>query len=198
MAHGTSDRCPGCRALISGGRAQGHSEECRIRVEGESRKTEEEKARLRAAASRVGDALTGRALKRVRFAEDQDDNNAEVPEPTSESASSNPPAKAAHTFSQSCTACASTCVCNHRVAGAVIADEWVQLCATGVWLRCVALAASLECSACGRFFFAFMTGDQCCVWKDHIHSQFFVFLIFFCRGCCFFAGWVLVHVWHLA
>ena len=32
MAHGTSDRCQGCRALVSGGRAQGHTEECRIRV----------------------------------------------------------------------------------------------------------------------------------------------------------------------
>ena len=40
MAHGTSDRCPGCRALSSGGRAQCHTEECRIRVEGEIRKTE--------------------------------------------------------------------------------------------------------------------------------------------------------------
>ena len=73
--HGTSDRCPGCRALISAGRAQGHTEECRIRVEGELRKTEEGKARLRAAASRVGDTLSGRALKRVRFAEDQDGGN---------------------------------------------------------------------------------------------------------------------------
>ena len=41
MAHGTSDRCPGCRASVSGGRVQGHTEECRIRVEGEIRKTEE-------------------------------------------------------------------------------------------------------------------------------------------------------------
>ena len=81
MAHGRSDRCRVCRALISGGRAQGHTEECRIRVEGELRKTEEGKARLRAAASRVGDTLTGRALKRVRFAENQDDNDAEVPDP---------------------------------------------------------------------------------------------------------------------
>ena len=46
MAHGTSDRCPGCGALVSGGRAQCHTEECRIRVEGEIRKTEEGKARL--------------------------------------------------------------------------------------------------------------------------------------------------------
>ena len=54
MAHGTSDRCPGCRALVSGGCAQSHNEECRIRVEGELRKTEEGKAHLRSAASRVG------------------------------------------------------------------------------------------------------------------------------------------------
>ena len=58
-AHGTSNRCPSCRALVSGGRAQGHTAECRIRVEGELRKTEEGKARLRAAASRVGDVPQG-------------------------------------------------------------------------------------------------------------------------------------------
>ena len=69
--------CPGCRALVSGGRAQGHTEECRIRVEGELRKTEEGKARLRAAASRVGDAPTGRALERVRSAESRVDDDAE-------------------------------------------------------------------------------------------------------------------------
>ena len=40
VAHGTSDRCPGCKALVSGGRAQSHTEERRIRVEGEIRKTE--------------------------------------------------------------------------------------------------------------------------------------------------------------
>ena len=95
VAHGTSDRCPGCRALDSGGRAQGQTEECRIRVEGEFRKTEDGKARLRAAASRVGDAPTGRALKRVRFAEGLDDDTAEMPEPMSESAPSNLPAEAA-------------------------------------------------------------------------------------------------------
>ena len=33
MAHGTSDRCPVCRALVSGGRVQDHTDECRIRVE---------------------------------------------------------------------------------------------------------------------------------------------------------------------
>ena len=38
LAHGTSDHCPGCRALVSGGR---------IRVAGELRKTEEGKIRLR-------------------------------------------------------------------------------------------------------------------------------------------------------
>ena len=95
MAHGTSDRCPGCRALISGGRAQGHTEECRIRVEGEIRKTEEGKASLRAAASRVEDAPTGRALKRVRFAGDRVEDDAEMPEPTPESAPSNLTAEAA-------------------------------------------------------------------------------------------------------
>ena len=62
--------------LVSGGRAQGHTEECRVRVEGELRKTEEGKARLRAAASRVGDAPTGRALKRVRFAADRVEDDA--------------------------------------------------------------------------------------------------------------------------
>ena len=56
MAHGTSDHCPGCRALVSGGRAQGRTEVCRTRIEGELRKTEEGKARLHAAATRVGDA----------------------------------------------------------------------------------------------------------------------------------------------
>ena len=71
-----------------------HTEECRIRVEGELSKTGGESP-LRAAASRVGDALAGRALKRVRFAEGRDDNNAEMPEPTSESAPSNLPAEAA-------------------------------------------------------------------------------------------------------
>ena len=63
MAHGTSDRCPGCRALVGGGRAQGHIEECRTRVEG---RTQEDrgggKPGLRAAASRVGDAPTGRTV----------------------------------------------------------------------------------------------------------------------------------------
>ena len=54
----------------------------------------------RAAASRVGDALTGRALKRVRFAEGRDDNNAEMPEPTSGSAPSNLPAEAASCSSE--------------------------------------------------------------------------------------------------
>ena len=99
MAHGTSDRCPGCRALISGGRAQGHTEECRIRVEGEVRKTEEREARLRAAASRVGDAPTGRALKRVRFAADRVEGDAERAEAMSASAPSSLPTEAATTNS---------------------------------------------------------------------------------------------------
>ena len=86
MAHGTSDRCPGSRALISGGRAQGHTKE-------------EGKARLRAAASRVGDAPTGRALKRVRFAADRVGDDAETPEATSASAPSSLPTEAATTNS---------------------------------------------------------------------------------------------------
>ena len=99
MAHGMSDHCPGCRALVSGGRAQGHTEECRIRVEGELRKTEDGKARLRAAASRVGDATTGRALKRVRFAADRVEDDTETPEGTSASAPSSLLAEAATTNS---------------------------------------------------------------------------------------------------
>ena len=90
LAHGTQGRCPGCRALVIGGRAQGHTEECRIRVERELRKTEEGKTRLRAAASRVGDALTGRALKRVRFAADRVEDDAETPEATSVSTIKSP------------------------------------------------------------------------------------------------------------
>ena len=97
MAHETSDRCPGCRASVSGGRAQGYTEECRIRVE--QRKTEEGKALLPAAASRVGDAPTGRALKRVRFAADEVENDAETPEATSASAPLSLPAEDATTNS---------------------------------------------------------------------------------------------------
>ena len=77
----------------------GHTEECRIRVEGELRKIEEGKARLRAAASRVGDAPTGRALKRVRFAADRVEGDAETPEATSASAPSSLPAEDATTNS---------------------------------------------------------------------------------------------------
>ena len=40
MAHGTLDNCLGCRAVVSGARAQSHTEECRIRVENELRKME--------------------------------------------------------------------------------------------------------------------------------------------------------------
>ena len=78
---------------------QGHTVESRIRVDRELRKTGEGKARLRAAAGRVGDAPTGRALKRVRFAENWDDDNAEMLEPTSESAPSKLPAEAASSSS---------------------------------------------------------------------------------------------------
>ena len=45
------------------------------------------------------DGPTGRALKKVRVVEKQDDNNAEVPETTSESAPSNLPAEAASSSS---------------------------------------------------------------------------------------------------
>ena len=62
-------------------------------VERELRKTEEGKARLLAAASQVGDAPTGRALKRGRFAADQNEDDAETPETTSASAPSSLPAE---------------------------------------------------------------------------------------------------------
>ena len=92
LAHGTSDHCPGCRALVSGGRAQGHTEDCRIRVEGERRKTKEESGRLPAAATRVGDAATRRELKRVPLAGDRVENSAQMPTgPQSVSASSTLP-----------------------------------------------------------------------------------------------------------
>ena len=81
IAHKTSDRCPGCRALVSGGRAQGHG-----------------KARLRTAASRIDDAPTGRALKRVRFATDRVEDDAETPGDTSTSAPSSLPAEDAATI----------------------------------------------------------------------------------------------------
>ena len=64
-----------------------------------SGKTEEGKARLRAAASRVGDAPTGRALKRVRFAADRVEDDTETPEATSASAPSSLPAEDATTNS---------------------------------------------------------------------------------------------------
>ena len=54
---------------------------------------------FRAAASRVGDAPTGRALKRVRFAADRVEDDAETPEATSASAPSSLPAEAATTNS---------------------------------------------------------------------------------------------------
>ena len=81
------------------GRAQGHTDECRIRVEGEIRKTEEEKACLRTAASRLGDAPMERALKRVRFAADRVEGVSEGPEATSASAPSSLPSEVAATNS---------------------------------------------------------------------------------------------------
>ena len=66
---------------------------------GRTRQTEEGEARLRAAASRVGDALTGRALKRVRFAAGRVEDDAETPEATSASAPSSLPDEDATTNS---------------------------------------------------------------------------------------------------
>ena len=71
LAHATPDHCPGCRALVSGGRAQGHTEEHGTRVKGQLKKTEVCKARLQAAAVRVADAPARRAARRIRFAGDQ-------------------------------------------------------------------------------------------------------------------------------
>ena len=73
----------------SGGRAQGHTERgisnsCRGR-------TREDRRR----ACRVGDAPTGRALKGVRFAVDRVEDDAQMLEPTPESAPSNFPTEAA-------------------------------------------------------------------------------------------------------
>ena len=67
-------------------------------VEFVSRETEEGKARLRA-ASRVGDAPTGRTLKRIRFAADRVEDDAETPVATSASASSSLSAEDATTNS---------------------------------------------------------------------------------------------------
>ena len=55
----------------------------------------EGKERLHVAAIRVGDAPTGRALKRVLFAADRVDDSAEIPKPVSVSASSTLPDEAA-------------------------------------------------------------------------------------------------------
>ena len=59
LAHGTSGHC---RALVSGGRAQEHTEECRFRVEGELKSA----FKLR---PRGSDAPVTRAAKKDRFAD---------------------------------------------------------------------------------------------------------------------------------
>ena len=87
----------------------------------------------------------------------------------------------------------STCVCNHRVAGAGIADEWVPLCATGVWLRCVALAGSIACiashfSALSRRVISVVSGRITFTAGFSLVSSVSVVE-------CFFAAWVLGHVW---
>ena len=46
MKHGLIEGCFGCRCFAEGKRAQGHSEGCRARLEAESAKTEEGRARL--------------------------------------------------------------------------------------------------------------------------------------------------------
>ena len=69
-------------------------------VSREIRNVEEGRARLRAAASRVGDAAQGeRALKRVRIAEDRVVGSAEILEPTPAPASSTLSAEAASSSS---------------------------------------------------------------------------------------------------
>ena len=102
LEHGTSDHCAGCRALVSGGRSQGHTEGCGIRVDGKLRKTGEGRIRLKAAATRVGDVPVVCAAKRVRFTSDQVDGGAGVStdhETGSQSASTSPGVSAIHACS---------------------------------------------------------------------------------------------------
>ena len=67
IKHGTSPHCPGCRALTRGGRAQAHSEACRVRLEGELEKSERGRARLAAAATRSAHEPERRAAKKARL-----------------------------------------------------------------------------------------------------------------------------------
>ena len=88
MTHGTSGRCPGCRALVSGGGAQGHTEDCQIRVEEDRGRESPSSCRSQSSGC---DAPTGRALKRVRFAADRVEDDAETPQATSTSVPSSFP-----------------------------------------------------------------------------------------------------------
>lgn len=62
--HGPSDRCPGCRAVMSGGKYRAkHTEDCRSRFEKILADTEQGKKRLDAARERKEDEETRRAQK---------------------------------------------------------------------------------------------------------------------------------------
>ena len=65
MAHGTSDLCPGFRALVNCGGAEGHTEGLSNSCRG---RTQEDKGRespfSRSGYSQIGETLTRRALKR--------------------------------------------------------------------------------------------------------------------------------------
>ena len=58
---GPSDRCPGCRAVIAGHGKAPHTEECRVRIEGELMKSDEGKQRLARADDRLAHELVRRA-----------------------------------------------------------------------------------------------------------------------------------------
>ena len=51
VTYGASEHCLGCIELVSDGRAQDETEECRLRLEVEMQKTELCRLRLRAAAA---------------------------------------------------------------------------------------------------------------------------------------------------
>ena len=55
MKYGLTEGCLGCRCLVEGKRAQGHSERCRVRLEAEIAKTEEGRIRLTTANLRCLD-----------------------------------------------------------------------------------------------------------------------------------------------
>ena len=71
MSHGTSDRCPGCRALMSGGCAKATPKDVEFALKENSGRQRRGKPVF--APQRVEWVMfpRGRALKRVRFAEDK-------------------------------------------------------------------------------------------------------------------------------